>query len=216
MRDLPPPSGVKLHRLAETPTPSPERRVADLRMKPLDRLLRNWRILKAGKYIKPGSRLLDIGSADGALFDRYELIFDRAVGIDSGLPESVEHKNWKLIKGWFPEDLPEDEPFDVITMLAVLEHIPPAEQEAMARAVAERLRPGGLLVITVPSTLVDPIVDTLVRLKLMRAVGIEQHWGFDPTETPRVFAAAGLETIRSRRFQLRLNNLYVLRKPGGG
>lgn len=213
MRDLPPPSRVKLHRLSETPTPSPERRVADLRMKPLDRMLRNWRILKAGKYIDPGSRLLDIGSADGALFDRYELIFKSAVGIDSGLPQPVERRNWRLVKGWFPEDLPDDEPFDVITMLAVLEHIPPAEQEAMARAVADRLRPGGLLVITVPSTLVDPIVDALVRMKLMRAVGIEQHWGFDPSATPEVFAAAGLETVRRRHFQFGLNNLYVLRKP---
>ena len=182
-------------------------------MKPLDRVLRNWRILKAGPYIKRGSRLLDIGSADGALFERYELIFNRAVGIDSGLPEPVERKNWRLIKGWFPEDLPDDEPFDVVTMLAVLEHIPPAEQEAMARAVADRLRPGGHLVITVPSKLVDPIVDALVHMKLMRAVGIEQHWGFDPGDTPRVFGAAGLETVRSRRFQLGLNNLYVLRKP---
>lgn len=214
MRDLPP-SRVKLQRLPESPITSPERRVADLRMKPFDRVLRNWRILKAGKYIRPGSRLLDIGSADGALFDRYELIFKSAVGIDSGLPAPVEHGNWKLIKGWFPEDLPDEEPFDVVTMLAVLEHIPPAEQEAMARAVAARLRPGGLLVITVPSKLVDPIVDAMVRLKLMRAVGIEQHWGFDPSETPNVFAPAGLEQVRKRRFQFGLNNLYVLRKPGG-
>ena len=112
-------------------------------MKPFDRLLRNWRILKAGKYIRRGSRLLDIGSADGGLFERYELIFSRAVGIDSGLPEPVERRELELRQGLVPQrSLPEDEPFDVITMLAVLEHIPPAEQEAMAGAVADqRLRP---------------------------------------------------------------------------
>ena len=100
-------------------------------------------------------------------------------------------------------------------MLAVLEHIPPAEQEAMARAVAERLRPGGHLVITVPSTLVDPIVDTLVRLRLMRAVGIEQHWGFDPVRHAAACSRPPNSAVRSRRFQLGLNNLYVLQKPGG-
>ena len=67
--------------------------------------------------------------------------------------------------------------------------------------------------ITVPSTLVDPIVDTLVRMRVMRAVAIEQHWGFDPTTTPDVFAPAGLTLVRSKRFQLGLNNLFVLRKP---
>lgn len=196
---------------------SPERKVADLRMKPFDKMLRNWRISKVGPYIKTGHRVLDIGSADGALFERYELIMGQGLGIDSGLEQPLEGRNWRLVKGWFPEDLPDAEPFDVITMLAVLEHIPPAEQEAMARAVANSLKPGGHLVITVPSTLVDPIVDTLVKLRLMRAVGIEQHWGFDPSSTPEVFAPGGLEVVKSRHFQLGLNNLYVLRKkPAAG
>lgn len=193
------------------------RTVADLRMKPFDKLLRNWRISKASPYIKTGHRVLDIGSADGALFERFELIMGEGLGIDSGLETPLEGRNWRLIKGWFPEDLPASGPFDVITMLAVLEHVPPSEQPAMASAVAERLKPGGHLVITVPSTLVDPIVDTLVKLRLMRAVGIEQHWGFDPTTTPEVFAAGALELVKSRRFQLGLNNLFVLRKkPGPG
>lgn len=196
----------------EETVPSLERKPADLRMKAFDRLLRNWRLSKVSPYIRPGSRVLDIGSADGALFQRYELIIGEGVGIDSGLPDAVEGPNWRLVKGWFPEDLPDEEPFDVITMLAVLEHIPPPEQPAMARAVADHLKPGGHLVITVPSTLVDPIVDALVKLKLMRAVGIEQHWGFDPRSTPQVFAPSGLTVAKSRRFQLGLNNLYVLRK----
>jgi 2-polyprenyl-3-methyl-5-hydroxy-6-metoxy-1,4-benzoquinol methylase len=197
------------------PATTDGRKVADLRMKPFDKLLRNWRISKAAPYVKPGSRVLDIGSADGALFERFEATMGEGLGIDSGLERPIEGRNWRLIKGWFPEDLPDAEPFDVITMLAVLEHIPPAEQPAMAREVAGRLKPGGHLVITVPSTLVDPIVDTLVKLRLMRAVGIEQHWGFDPTTTPEVFAPGGLVVAKARRFQLGLNNLYVLRKDAG-
>lgn len=196
-------------------TPAPERRVADLRMKPFDKLLRNWRISKAAPYVRPGARVLDIGSADGALFQRFERTMAEGVGIDSGLPAPVEGDNWRLIKGWFPEDLPDAGDFDVITMLAVLEHIPPAEQTQLARECAARLKPGGHLVITVPSTLVDPIVDALVRLRLMRAVGIEQHWGFDPDSTPDLFAPAGLEVAKARRFQLGLNNLFVLRKSAG-
>ncbi len=181
-------------------------------MKPFDRILRDWRIAKAGPWIRPGTRVLDIGSADGALFERHELVIREGVGIDSGLDAPLRCRNWRLINGWFPEDLPELEPFDVITMLAVLEHVPPAQQRSVARAVGERLRPGGHLVITVPSRLVDPIADALVRLRVMRAVGIEQHWGFDPRDAPGLFEGEGLEVVRSRRFQLGLNNLFVLRK----
>lgn len=188
------------------------RKVADLRMKPFDKLLRNWRISKAAPYVETGSRILDIGSADGAVFERFERVMGEGLGIDSGLEQPIEGRNWRLIRGWFPEDLPDSQPFDVITMLAVLEHIPPDEQARMAHEVAARLKPGGHLVITVPSTLVDPIVDTLVKLRLMRAVGIEQHWGFDPNTTPKVFAPGGLAVAKARRFQLGLNNLYVLRK----
>ena len=188
------------------------RKAADLRMKPFDKLIRDWRISKAAPYVKTGSRVLDIGSADGALFQRYEPVMGEGLGIDSGLEQPIEGRNWRLIKGWFPEDLPDSEPFDVITMLAVLEHIPPTEQATMAREVALRLKPGGHLVITVPSPMVDPIVDALIKLRVMRAVGFEQHWGFDPTTTPEVFAPGGLAVAKARRFQLGLNNLYVLRK----
>ncbi len=191
------------------------RRVADLRMKPLDRLLRDWRISKALPYLQPGARVLDIGSADGAMFRRFDGRMAEGVGIDSGLKRQLEGPNWRLVKGWFPEDLPDAGPFDLITMLAVLEHIPPAEQERFARECARRLAPGGHIVITVPSKAVDAIVDVLVRMRLMRAVGIEQHWGFDPTDAPRLFAAHGLETVAAKRFQLGLNNLYVLQRPPG-
>jgi SAM-dependent methyltransferase len=193
-------------------TGSADRRPADLRMKPLDRLLAHWRISKVAPFVRPGSRVLDIGSADGALFRRFEATIGEGIGIDSGLDADVVGSNWRLIKGWFPDDLPDSVPFDLITMLAFLEHVPPEEQPDVARACAERLAPGGHVVITVPSTLVDPIVHALVRIRVLRGIGIEQHWGFDPRATPRLFAPTGLVTVRARRFQLGLNYLYALRR----
>jgi SAM-dependent methyltransferase len=189
-----------------------DRVTADLQTKPLDRLLRRWRIAKATPYVRPGSRVLDIGSGDGALFRRFEGAIGEGIGIDSGLDADVAGSNWRLISGWFPDDLPDSRPFDLITMLAFLEHVPAPDQPGVARACAERLAPGGHLVITVPSTLVDPIVRALIRVRVLHGIGIEQHWGFDPRRTPALFAPTGLVAVKSRRFQLGLNYLYVLRR----
>lgn len=194
------------------PPPPAARPAADLQMKWFDRVLRGWRIAKAEGHAQ-GARVLDIGCADGALFRKIEPAMAEGVGIDSGLAREIRGRNWTVVPGWFPEDLPDDRPFDLITMLAVIEHIPADRQMEFAGEVAGRLNPGGIAVITVPSKAVDPIVHTLMKLRIMRAVGIEQHWGFDHTKVPDLFGTAGLELVERRRFQLGLNNLYVLRRP---
>lgn len=194
------------------PGEAPARQVADLRMTRFDRLLQRWRLAKVAPYVTPGARVLDVGSADGALFRRFGERIAHGIGIDSGLEACVAGERWKLVAGWFPDDLPEAGSFDLIALLAVLEHLPAGEQRAVARECAQRLSPGGHVVITVPSKLVDPIVQALVALRVMRAVGFEQHHGYDPARTPELFCSAGLELVRRERFQLGLNNLFVFRK----
>jgi len=39
-------------------------------MKFTDRVLQNWRIAKVRRHIGPGAKILDIGSAEGVLFQR--------------------------------------------------------------------------------------------------------------------------------------------------
>jgi 2-polyprenyl-3-methyl-5-hydroxy-6-metoxy-1,4-benzoquinol methylase len=181
-------------------------------VKPLDRLLQRWRIARAGRYVPPGSRVLDVGCHDGALFRQLDGRVREGVGIDGELEAPVELGRFRLLPGHFPEDLPPDEPFDAITLLAVLEHVPPDRQRDFAAACVRHLRPGGLLVVTTPAPVVDRILEALAALRLIDGMSLEQHYGFRPGDTPGIFAGHGFELVTDRRFQLGLNRLFVFRR----
>jgi len=181
-------------------------------MKASDRALQRWRIAKARRYIEPGFRVLDIGCADGALFELLGGGFAQGVGIDSDIPAPRSFPTYQLVPGTFPDALPAGKPFDVITLLAVLEHVPVAQQPKFAEACWTHLKPGGYLVVTVPSPLVDPIIDLLKALRLLDGMDVGHHYGFDARQTPQVFASAGFSLVEHRRFQLGLNNLFVFKK----
>ena len=179
----------------------------------LDRFIQWYRIRKAGQFISKTDRVLDIGCGDGTLFNQITHI-RRGVGIDPDITSVIRLPNADLLPGLFPAALPDTEPFDVITLLAVLEHLPHPAQVTMARDCFEYLKPQGRLIITVPSPLVDQILAVLTSMKLMHGTHVEQHYGFDVKQTPGLFEPAGLRLLCARRFELGLNNLFVFFKPG--
>jgi 2-polyprenyl-3-methyl-5-hydroxy-6-metoxy-1,4-benzoquinol methylase len=181
-------------------------------MKRLDRILQRWRIAKASKYISKGARVLDIGCGDGTLFRVLQSNISEGIGIDPDLDHTIVQDRYTLLRGTFPQDVPKTAPFDVITMLAVLEHVPPHQQLEMACKCAVLLRPGGYLVITVPSALVDPILDLLKAMRLIDGQALHEHYGFDHRNTPTIFASDSLTLLIARKFQIGLNNLYVFRR----
>jgi 2-polyprenyl-3-methyl-5-hydroxy-6-metoxy-1,4-benzoquinol methylase len=178
-------------------------------MKTIDRWLQQWRIAKIRPYLKPGASVLDIGCADGALL-RSVPNLGCYVGLDPARDASRTLPGGALIKGFFPADLPDrDATFDCITMLAVLEHIPLEAQASLAADCRRRLRPGGLLLITVPSPAVDYVLAALKFLRMIDGMSLEEHYGFDVRNVPDCFGAAGLELVVHRRFQFGLNHLFV-------
>lgn len=178
----------------------------------LDRLIQRWRIKKVGPFLSGTSRVLDIGCADGALFRTLSFLRN-GTGIDPDLPADRHLENATLIAGHFPQNLPTSDTFDIITMLAVLEHLPASDQVKIAKNCYRYLTSGGKLIITVPSAFVDKILAVLKLLRLIDGIRIDQHYGYNASLTPGLFASAGFELVQARKFQLGLNNLFVFGKP---
>lgn len=177
----------------------------------LDRFLQRWRIRRAVEHLPRRARILDVGAGDGILLRM--VAATNSVGIDPTLPDHSTQDFGTLVRGMFPVDLPDAAPFDAITLLAVLEHIPRDAQDAFALACARHLREGGRVVVTVPSPHVDRILAVLMTLRLVDGMSVDQHYGFDATETRGLFERAGLRLLRHERFQLGLNHLYVFERP---
>lgn len=183
-------------------------------MTAVDRFLQDWRIRKARPHIGPGSRVLDLGSADGVLFERLGDCGPGSLGIDPVLPATRRSRQgFALVRGYFPQDVPADAgPFDAIVMLAVLEHFPPDQYAPLADGCARLLRPGGRLIITVPSPAVDRILDVLVALRLVHGMSLEEHHGYDVDETGRIFDTPRFRLVERSAFQVGLNNLFVFER----
>ncbi len=177
-------------------------------MKAIDRWLQRHRARVAGRWIPDGVRLLDIGCHQGEWLASLAPRLRCGVGIDPLAPPRTAG-NLRLYRGEFPSDALRGE-FDVITLLAVLEHL-----DDLPR-VAERCRallaPGGRIVVTVPSRAVDRILWVLRALRLIDGMSLEQHHGFHAADTVAIFEHEGLDCVWRRRFQCGLNHVYVFQR----
>ena len=177
-----------------------------------DKYLQAKRIDQARRFLSPGDRVLDIGSADGALFRTLDNLGSECLGIDPTLCEPVEGKNFQLLPGFFPQDMPPVGPFDAITMLAILEHYPEVGHTVLAEECGKLLRPGGRLIITVPSPHVDAILYVLKMMNLVHGMSLEEHYGYQVEKTCKIFGCPIFRFICRRKFQFGCNNLFVFEK----
>ena len=181
-------------------------------MRWLDFRLQRERTRRVVPYVEPGARVLDIACADGALFRLLDGRAGAGVGIDLD-PVPPSTTRFTYVQGSFPAAMPAAELFDVVAALAVVEHIPSADQSTFAAGCARALKRGGRLVVTVPSARVDDMLRVLKSLRLVDGMRDEQHYGFDPARAVSLFQGAGLVLERHSRFELGLNHLLVFRKP---
>ena len=177
-----------------------------------DLWLQQWRIRVAELWIPDGSRVLDIGCFQGEFLQYMGDRIIESIGIDPLAPE-IKTEHFALLKDTFsPPTNFAPNSFDAIVILATLEHM--SEPDRVAMECARILRPAGRVIITVPSPLVDQIIDILVRIRVLDGMSMEEHHGFQPSELPHIFHKVSLSLLTWRRFQLGLNNLFVFEKEG--
>jgi SAM-dependent methyltransferase len=180
-------------------------------MRIFDRVLQEWRARVARPWIPRGARVLDIGCHQGELLRSLGDHISPSVGLDpQACPENCpEHDLFP-----YPFVEPLSFPagcFDVVVLLATFEHIP--DREPLGRECFRLLRPGGRVIITVPSPKVDKILAPLCRFRLADGMSLHEHDGFDPQTTPLFFTGQGFVLEHWHRFQLGLNNLFIFCKP---
>jgi SAM-dependent methyltransferase len=160
--------------------------------------------------------LLDVGCGDGRFllearrrFPRTELLgvdpSARAIALARGMDPQGEYLCGKL-------DDPEldSRTFDAITLLEVLEHIPPKELARFRGSLLRRLEPGGRVIVTVPSLNV-PLAPKHYRH--FDLAGLSDALGNELQLEQSRFLNRRSHLVRVVD-RLLTNHLYVVRAPG--
>jgi len=186
----------------------------------LERFLAKKRSRMANALIPEDSRngrILDIGCGTFPYF-LVETRFNEKYGIDQAREfdkhrEALAETHPQLqLQQWdfgTQNRLPfDDDFFDVVTMLAVFEHIEPRHLERLLAEIRRLLKPGGCYVMTTPAGWTDRLLRIMARLKLVSAVEIEDHKDtYSHKKVRRLLEAGGFQNknIRLGHFELFMN-----------
>lgn len=178
----------------------------------LEPLLRSLRIRRVLPFIQrhENCRLLDVGCGWEARFLReVEPYIASGAGVDFKAPKLVEGKlstERLTLQGYLPYT---DNSFDIVTMLAVLEHL--THPQTILEEIHRVLVPGGELLLTVPSKAARPVLEFLAfRLGVVSREEIADHKAYyDRTSLTKLLEMTGFRVLKHRYFQLGMNNFCV-------
>jgi SAM-dependent methyltransferase len=153
---------------------------------PLDLYLAKKRCKMAIRHLREVQhrhRILDIGCGAYPLF-LSQIDFAEKYGVDQGISDELQksvirqgivltainlHK--ETVLPW------EDNWFDAVSMLAVIEHIEMGNLPSLLREIYRVLRPHGRCTVTTPAPWADSVLRLLATLRVISATEIDDHKG---------------------------------------
>ena len=176
---------------------------------PLEKLLNKIRTRKIKQFIK-NKRVLDFGCGRNAwTAQSLKKECHEIVGVDHSLDEDFSKiKNICLYKNL---SLLGRKKFDVITMLAVIEHIKPLEFRNLLNEFIDYTKPESQIVATIPTTKSRPILEFLsYRLNLIDQSQIQDHKVYyDDLWINEIVDKTPWRVSFYKTFQMGLNSLVV-------
>jgi 2-polyprenyl-6-hydroxyphenyl methylase / 3-demethylubiquinone-9 3-methyltransferase len=166
-----------------------------------DQIDRHWQCDEHGFRPLEGKSALDVGCGAGLLAEPLARLGANVTAIDAA-PELIaaarHHAQGQGLDVDYRvsavEDL--DSRFDLVTAMEVIEHV--ADPEAFAGSLAQRLAPGGILILSTPN---KTLWSRLLMVGLAEAVGAIPQGTHDfekfiaPERMKSLFAGVGLECI---------------------
>ncbi len=163
-------------------------------------------------------RILDIGCGSYPYFLAHT-VFKQKFAVDQ-LPPSEDGRRLNI--KWHTLDLNstprlpfEDNFFNVITLLAVVEHLNPNSLVLLFQETYRVLRPGGVVILTTPAAWSDGLLKLMARLGLVSAEEIGEHvFAYTLPLIGWYFGRAGFEMTKLKfgYFEFMLNMWAVAQK----
>ncbi|MBX3736362.1 MAG: class I SAM-dependent methyltransferase [Candidatus Didemnitutus sp.] len=183
----------------------------------LDLLICRWRSRALHRLVPADATMLDFGCGHQAMFLRsVQTKIKRGVGLDYDATPAQPAPNLELRQFRFVDrfDYP-DASFNLVTILAVLEHIPLDQVDVLFREFSRILAPGGRILVTTPTPAAKPVLEFMAfRLKIISAPEIADHKHYYTEADLRALAARhGLSCPVYRRFLWGFNCLSAMEKP---
>jgi 2-polyprenyl-3-methyl-5-hydroxy-6-metoxy-1,4-benzoquinol methylase len=157
-------------------------------------------------------RVLDVACASGALAEWCDP--DSYVGVDIDV-RSIELARERHPNHRFETELPFEETFDTIAVLALIEHL--TKPGEFLTDLLPMLRPDGLVVLTTPHPRLEWAHDVGAKVHLFSREAQEEHETLiDRRRMEQLALDAGFEVFHFTRFLFGANQLFLLRASSAG
>jgi SAM-dependent methyltransferase len=181
----------------------------------LEPMLADLRAQRANKLIPTNlreGRILDIGCGSYPYFLAHTSFREKFAIDQIPLPQhtasdlKIESYTLDLeVKPHLPFD---NNFFEAVTLLAVVEHLDPSLMAQLFKEVYRVLKPGGLVVLTTPAAWSDGLLKFMARVRLVSAEEIHEHaYAYTLPLLGWYFGQAGFEMTKTRfgYFEFMLN-----------